>query len=330
MADRIPLLIRGMGACLPQRVMTNAELEKRLETSDDWITTRTGIRERRIAGPGENTQTLATEACRAALADAGLTPQDVDLIVLATSTPVVPLPATACFVQQALGCRTIPAFDITAACSGFVYAFSVAASMIQAGGYRHALVVGAETMSAITDYEDRGTCILLGDGAGAAVLGPATNGVSGVYDQYLGADGSGAQMIWIPAGGSLEPTSSKTLNERLHYLKMKGREVYRFAVTKMQEVIEGAVKRVGITASDLTLVVPHQSNLRIIESAAEKLGIPMDRVAVNIDRCGNTSAASIPLALDEARRTGRLKAGDWVLMAGFGAGLTWGSILLRL
>jgi 3-oxoacyl-[acyl-carrier-protein] synthase-3 len=202
--------------------------------------------------------------------------------------------------------------------------------MMSAGHYRHALIVGAETMSAVTDFEDRGTCILLGDGAGAAVLGPADNPVSGMYDHYLGADGEGAQMIWVPAGGSLEPASARTVNERLHYMKMKGREVYRFAVTKMQEVIAGAVERAGIAVTDLAMVVPHQSNLRIIESAAEKLGIPLDRMAVNIDTCGNTSAASIPLALDSARRAGRLKQGGWVWLAGFGAGLTWGSALLML
>lgn len=310
--------------------MTNADFEQTLDTSDEWIVTRTGIRERRVAAEGEDTLTFALEASKRALADAKLEPKDIGLIVVATSTPVVPLPATACFLQDALGCDPIPAFDVAAACSGFVYAFVTGASMLQAGGYKNVLVVGAEAMSAVTDFEDRGTCILLGDGAGATILSAADNDVSGVYDQFLAADGSGAQMIWVPGGGSREPASDKTINERLHYLKMKGREVYRFAVTKMQEVIAGATERAGIAPSDLALVVPHQSNLRIIESAAEKVGIPMDRVAVNIDRCGNTSAASIPLALDEARQAGRVKSGDWVLLAGFGAGLTWGSVLLRL
>jgi 3-oxoacyl-[acyl-carrier-protein] synthase-3 len=202
--------------------------------------------------------------------------------------------------------------------------------MMQTVGYRHALIVGAETMSAISDYEDRTTCILLGDAAGACVLGPADNEVSGIYDQFLGANGGGAKTIWVPAGGSLEPTTHQTVDQRQHYLKMRGREVYKFAVTKFVEVMTGAIERVGITADDVALIVPHQSNLRIIESAAQKLGLPMDRVAINIDRYGNTSAASIPVAMAEARNDGRIKSGDWVLIAGFGAGLTWGTTLLRL
>lgn len=323
-------MIRGMGCSLPERVMTNADFEKTLDTSDEWIRTRTGIRERRIAGDGENTLTMALEASQQALGDAGLEPNDVDLIVLATSTPFAPLPATACFLQDALGCRHIPAFDISAACSGFVYALVVAAGMMKPSGYRHALIIGAETMSAVTDFEDRSTCILLGDAAGAAVLSHADNDVSGIYDHFLGANGGGAEMIWVPAGGSLEPPSYRTIDERQHYLKMRGREVYKFAVTKFVEVMTGAIERVGITVDDLALVIPHQSNLRIIESAADKLGLPMDRMSVNIDRYGNTSAASIPVALAEARQTGQVKPGDWVLLAGFGAGLTWGTALLRL
>ncbi len=330
MTRRIPIQIRGMGSCLPQRVVTNADFEKSLDTSDEWIRTRTGIRERRHAGKDENTLTLSLEAARRALADANLKPEDLDLIVLATSTPYVPLPATACFVQDSLGCRHVPAFDIAAACSGFVYALVTGACMLHSGGYERVLVLGAETMSAITDFEDRGTCILLGDGAGAAILTAPDNESSGLYDQHLGADGSGAPLIWVPAGGSLEPAAARTINERLHYLKMKGRDVYRFAVTKMVEVIQDALRRSGLSPDDVALYVPHQSNLRIIESAAEKLSIGLEKMAVNIDRYGNTSAASIPLALEEARRKGRVKPGDWVLLAGFGAGLTWGSALLRL
>lgn len=324
------MMIRGMGSALPARVMTNADFEKTLDTSDEWIRTRSGIRERRIAGDGENTLTLAVQSSRAALADAGLTPADLDLIVVATCTPCVPVPATACFLQDELGCRHIPAFDLAAACSGFVYGLVTGACLMASGNYRHVLVVGSETMSRLTDFEDRTTCVLLGDGAGAVVMGPADNEVSGLYDQHLGADGSGARLIWVPAGGSQEPADTRTVNERLHYLKMRGREVYKFAVTKMQEVIQGAVERAGLTAADVALFIPHQSNLRIIESAADKLGIPMERMAVNIDRYGNTSAASIPLALEEAWRAGRLKRGDWVLLAGFGGGLTWGTALLRL
>lgn len=330
MTQRIPIMIRGMGSALPSRVVTNADFEKMIDTSDEWIRTRSGIRERRFVSKGENTLTLATEAARKALADAKLAAQDIDLIVLATCTPAYGIPATACFLQHELGCRTIPAFDIAAACSGFVYAMVTAASLMHTSGYRNILVIGAETMSAVTDFEDRATCVLLGDGSGAAVLTPADNDVSGLYDQMLGADGSGAKMIWIPAGGSAEPASVKTVNERLHYLKMQGRDVYRFAVTKMQEVLAEAIERSGISIDDLKLVIPHQSNLRIIESAAKKLGLPESKVAVNIDRCGNTSAASIPLAMEEAWRSGRITRGDWVLIAGFGGGLTWGSVLLRL
>ncbi len=324
------MTVRGTGSAVPERTVTNADFEKRIDTSDEWIRTRTGIRERRFVGPGENTLTLAVTASRRALEAAQLEPGDIDLIIVATSTPYAPLPATACFLQDALGCRHIPAFDLSAACSGFVYAFVTAAHMLGPDRYRKALVVGAETMSAVTDFEDRGTCILLGDGAGAAIISATDNGSSGLYEHSLYADGSGAQMIWVPGGGSLEPASNKTLSERMHYLKMKGREVYKFAVTRMQEVIVDTLAHAGISARDVALIVPHQSNLRIIESAAEKLGVPMDRIAINIDRYGNTSAASVPLALDESVRNGRVKGGDWVLLAGFGAGLTWGSALVRL
>lgn len=324
------MAIRGTGSAWPDRIMTNADFEKTLETSDEWIRTRTGIRERRICAPGENTLTLSKLAAERALADAGMKAADLDMIVLATCTPVVPVPSTACFLQTELGCGHIPAFDVAAACSGFVYAMVTASQFMATGKYRAILVLGAECMSSITDFEDRGTCILLGDGAGAAILTPADNDSSGLYDFCLGADGSGAQMIWVPAGGSQEPASPRTVNERLHYLKMRGREVYKFAVTKMQEVISDALARTGLSAGDLAMVIPHQSNLRIIESAAEKLGIGPEKVAVNIDRFGNTSAASIPLALDEARRDGRLQSGNWIILAGFGAGLTWGSALIRL
>ncbi|MBI4579799.1 MAG: ketoacyl-ACP synthase III [Planctomycetes bacterium] len=330
MPERIPMMIRGMGSALPSRIMTNADFEKTLDTSDEWIRTRSGIRERRIASDGENTLTLAVAAARGALANAGLTATDLDLIVLATCTPAYPIPATACFVQHELGCRPIPACDVAAACSGLVYALVAASCLMHAGGCRTVLVVGAETMSAFTDFEDRATCVLLGDGAAAAVITPADNPVSGLYDQCLGADGSGAKLIWVPAGGAAEPASTKTVNERLHFMKMKGREVYKFAVTKMREVLAEAIERAGISMADVKLVIPHQSNLRIIESAAERLGLPPEKVAVNIDRYGNTSAASIPLALEEAWRTGRVSRGDWVLLAGFGGGLTWGTALLRL
>lgn len=330
MSDRLPVAIIGVGSALPEKVMTNADFEKYLDTSDEWITTRTGIRQRRFCTNGENTLTLAVEASRKALQRAKLSAGDIDLIILATSTPAYPIPATACFLQHALGCRPIPAFDLGAACSGFIYAFVSAMSMMASGQYRHALVVGAEAMSSVTDFQDRTICVILGDAAGAVVLGPTEDQITGVYDHLLAADGSGAELIIVPAGGSAEPPTVEAIKARRHYLKMRGREIYKFAVTKMVEVIRGAVQRAGITLNDLALVIPHQSNARIIESAADKLGLPMDRVAMNIDIYGNTSAASIPLALDEAMSNRRLHKGDWVLLAGFGGGLTWGSVLLRL
>lgn len=310
--------------------MTNDDFARFLDTSDEWIRTRTGIRERRIAGEDENSLTLAITASRRALEDSGLAPADLDFIVFATTTPAYPLPSTACFLQDALGCRHIPAFDMAAACAGFVYGFVTAACLMKTGGYRHVLVVGAEKMTAVTDFEDRATCVILADGAGAAILGPPDDDRCGLYEHCLGADGSGAKLIYVPAGGSAMPASARTVAQRQHYMKMNGREVYKFAVIKMQQILIETVQRAGLTVDDLAYVVPHQSNLRIIESAAHKMGLPMDKIAVNIDRYGNTSAASIPMALEEAWRSGRVKKGDWVLMAGFGAGLTWGSALIRL
>ncbi len=330
MSNRIPFAIKGVGCALPGKVMTNDDFVKYLDTSDEWIRARTGIRERRICSNGENTLTLAVEAGRKALEKARLTPADLDLLIVATCTPAHPVPATACFVQHVLGCRHIPAFDVAAACSGFVYAFVAAASMMTTTGYKHALVIGSEAMSSITDFQDRSICVILGDGAGAAVLGPADDSVSGIYDHFLGADGSGAEMICVPAGGSAERVTVEAIQEGRHFLKMRGREIYKFAVNKMQEVIRGAAQRAGLAVDDLALIIPHQSNARIIESAADKLGIPMSRIAMNIDKYGNTSAASIPLALEEAINGQRVKKGDWVLLAGFGGGLTWGSVLVRL
>lgn len=324
------LAIAGTGSAVPQRVVTNADFAARLDTSDEWIRTRSGIKERRWVSPGEGNLSLTLEASQKALEDASMTGADIDLIIVGTVTPEYPVPGTAPFLQDALGARGVPACDINAGCSGFLYAFNMAAAMIHGGSYKTALVVGVETLSRITDMEDRTTCVLFGDGAGATILTRSDDPNQQLLFSTLGAYGDGAKLIWQPGGGSAEPASTKTVNERLHYLKMKGREVYKFAVTKMVEVVHEASEHAGITPKDLALVIPHQSNQRIIESAREKLGLTPEQMMVNIDRYGNTSSASVAICLDEARREGRIKHGDLVLMAAFGAGLTWASALLRL
>lgn len=322
--------IAGTGAHTPPRTVTNDEFAARLDTSDEWIVQRTGIRARRHAGENESTLTLATDASRDAIHDAGMTPDDIDLIVVGTTTPEHVLPSTACELQAALGCRWVPAFDVQAACSGFVFGFVAAAQFIASGMAGNALVVGAETLSRITDQDDRGTAILFGDGAGAAVVRRSAGPARRLLATRLGADGARAKAIWVPAGGSAEPASPRTLNERLHYMRMNGREVYKFAVTQMHDEVLHTLAEAGLTIDDLKLLIPHQSNQRIIESACEKLGLPIDRVLINIDRYGNTSAASVPVALHEARSTGRIQPGDHVMLVAFGAGLTWASALLRM
>ncbi|MGD8450665.1 MAG: beta-ketoacyl-ACP synthase III [Phycisphaerae bacterium] len=325
-----PVELAGTGLYVPERVVTNEDFMRRLDTSDEWIVQRTGIHERRIIGPDDSTLTMATEACKAALADAGITPEDVDLIICGTITPEYILPSTACLLQDTLGCRWVPAFDLSAACSGYVWSFLTGAQYIASGMARNVLVVGAETLTAITDMEDRATAILFGDGAGAAVLRAATDPQRGILAARQGADGKRGMLINIPAGGARHPASEKTVAERMHYMRMRGREVYKFAVTQMHEIIHETAADAGVSVADLALVVPHQSNLRIIESACERAGVPAERVLVNIDRYGNTSAASVGIALHEARRDGRIKSGDLVMLVAFGAGLTWGSVLMRV
>ena len=325
-----PVEIVGTGACIPERVIGNAELALRVDTSDEWIVQRTGIRERRQVGPGESTLTLATKASEAALAAAGITPHDVDQIIVATVTPEHPLPATGSLLQAALGCRWIPGYDLAAACSGYVWALVSGAQYIVTGLARNVLVVGAESLTTITDPLDRGTCILFGDAAGAAVIRRSENSERGILAVRMGSDGARGRFIMIPAGGSKEPATVRTVNERLHYMHMQGREVYKFAVTQMHTVIAETCADAGIGVADLKLVIPHQSNLRIIESACEKSGVPMEKVLINIDRYGNTSAASVAVGLHEARAAGRIQAGDLVLLVAFGAGLTWGSVLMRM
>ena len=329
MSKPISLKIAGTGRALPRRVMTNREFEQFLDTSDEWIRVRTGIRERRVSGDGETTAQLGVEAGRAAIADAGCQPDDIDLIICATISPEVPFPATACFIQDGLGVKNIPAFDLSAACSGFIYGLAMAGGLIESGLYRRVLLIGSENMTRVCDFEDRGSCILFGDGAGAAVITPANGSGSQLLHNLLRCDGSEVEMLWIPAGGARQPTSIDTVREKLHYVQMKGREVFKFAVKKMEEVIEQTLCESGVRPEEIKLLIPHQSNLRIIEFMRERMGLPRDRVYVNIDRLGNTSAASIPIALDEALRNGQIARGDLILFLAVGAGMTWASALVR-
>ena len=322
-------ILAGFGSQLPEKRLTNDDLSKMVDTNDEWITQRTGIRERRIAGPDESTATLATAAARKAISSAGLEPKDIELIVCATITPEMVFPSTACFVGAALGLKGIPAFDLSAACSGFIYALVTGANFVRAGQFKNVLVIGAETLSRITDYTDRSSCILFGDGAGAVVLQRSTDPARGLLYSSLHADGTGADaMKCIP--GSRFPLSELMIADRQHFMKIKGREVYKFAVMKFEELIHEAMRACELTPEQLKLIIPHQVNQRIIDSAMEKLGLPTEKAFVNIDRYGNTSAASIPIALDEAYRTGRFHIGDAVIFVAFGGGLTWANAVARI
>ena len=324
------VIIAGVGSYAPQKILTNEDLTKMVETTDEWIRTRCGIRERRIAAADEATSDLAIKASQSALLDAGVKAEEIDLLIVATCTPDYPLPSTACVVQHKLG---IPphatCFDISAACTGFLYATEIAYSLLLTNRYKCALVIGAEKLSSIVDWTDRTTCVLFGDGAGAAVLKKVDQPGIGIIGSDLGADGEMMELLYTPAGGSRCPTSAKTIAEGGHFLHMKGKEVFKNAVRVMETVAREMVEQHHLTFDQISLVIPHQANHRIIESLAGSLGVPMDRVYVNLDRFGNTSAASIPLALDEARRAGRIKPGDYTLLVAFGAGLTYGSTLIR-
>jgi 3-oxoacyl-[acyl-carrier-protein] synthase-3 len=330
MTQPIGISLRGTGSYLPARVLTNAEFAKTLDTSDEWIRTRTGIRERRIAAPGETTGSMGLTAARRALQAADLVPGDLDLILCATVTPEMMFPSTACFIQAGLGCRPIGAFDMLAACSGFVYGLAVASQFIRTGAYRNILIIGAETLSRIADYTDRSTCILFGDGAGAAVLSATDEPGRGLQYFRLYADGSNPELLCMPGGGSRHPATAESVAQRLHYLKLNGREIYKFAVTRLQELIQEALEDCQLTPDDIALVIPHQVNGRIIESAVRHLNFPPEKVVSNLERYGNTSAASVPIALDEAVRGGQVKPGDRVLLVAFGGGLTWASAVLTL
>ena len=318
----------GWGKYVPGRVLTNDDLSRMVDTSDEWIRTRTGIRERHVAEDGETTASTAIQAARQALEVAGLRPAQLDLIVVATVTPDYLFPAAACLVQDALGATRAAAFDLSAGCSGFIYGLSIAAHLVCAGVYRTVLVIGAETLSRITDWTDRDTCVLFGDGAGAVVL-QAGEDEGGVLATVLGADGSGGDLLRLPAGGSRNPASHQTVAEGLHFIQMKGREVFRFAVRTMPAATQQVLEMAGLSLADLNLLIPHQANQRIIEAAARALDLSPEVVYSNVERYGNTSAASIPIALSEAAEEGRIQPGDLVVCVGFGAGLTWGAAAIR-
>ncbi|AMV23048.1 3-oxoacyl-[acyl-carrier-protein] synthase 3 [Gemmata sp. SH-PL17] len=333
MTQLLGVALRGTGSSLPARIVPNEEFTDvlNLDTSDEWIRTRTGIRERRFAGQGETSATLGTAAARLAIESAGLTPEDIDLIVCATVTPDLMSPSAATLIQAGLGCRHIPAFDVSAACSGFLYALSVGAQFIRTGAAKHALVIGAEVLSRILDFTDRNSCILFGDGAGAVVLSgtPVLN--AGVRTIRLYSDGSRQELIQVPSRVTPNPPPGPPQLQRLDHMRLSGREVFRFAVTRMVELIEQAetdLRELGLNGIDA--LIPHQVNQRIIDSALETTGFPRHKVMVNLDKYGNTSAASVPIALDEALRTGRCKPGDTVLLVAFGGGLTWSSAIITL
>jgi 3-oxoacyl-[acyl-carrier-protein] synthase-3 len=324
------VIIAGVGSYAPKRILTNAELTTMVDTTDEWIVSRSGIRERHIAAADEATSDLAIHAARAALLDANIPASEIDLLIVATATPDYPLPSTACVVQHKLG---IPAhatcFDISAACSGFLYALEIAYGQLLTNRYKCAVIVGAEKLSSIVDWQDRTTCVLFGDAAGSAVLRKSDQPGIGIIGSDLGADGQMLELLYTPAGGSRCPASAQTVAEGGHFLHMKGKEVFKNAVRVMETVAREMVEQHHLTFDQINLVIPHQANIRIIEALSSNLGVPLERFYINLDRFGNTSAASIPLALDEARRAGKIKPGDYTLLVAFGAGLTYGSTLIR-
>lgn len=320
--------IVGMGSYVPDRILTNYDLEKMVDTSDEWIVSRTGIKERRICQKDQATSDLAVVAARRALANAGLTPQDIDLIIVATISPDMLFPSTSCLVQAALAAGHAAAFDLSAGCSGFVYGLVTGAQFVQTGLYNRVLVIGADALSRLTDWEDRRTCILFGDGAAAAIVSRVPTGY-GLRASFLRADGSGQSSLCMPAGGSRRPASLETVQNREHFIKMEGPEVFKFAVKVMQEATQEVLEKSQLTLADIKLFVPHQANIRIIEASLNRMGVEAERVFLNVGKYGNTSAASVGIALDEALQAGRIAEGDYILLVGFGAGLTWGSLLLK-
>lgn len=329
MSKRIAAKITAVAGYVPPRVVTNADLEKIVDTSDEWIRTRTGIRERHYAEPGIASSHLGTEAAKKLLAAKGLAPEEIDMIVVATVTPDMLFPATACLIQNRLGATKAWGFDLSAACSGFAYALTVGAQFVGAGSHKKVLVVGTDVMTSILDFKDRATCVLFGDGAGAVLLEPASNDTEGIVDFSHDIDGSGGGNLYMPAGGSLHPPSCETVEKRMHYVHQEGQQVFKYAVKRQAELACQMLERNGISSRDLALVVPHQANLRIIRAMQERLGVDDSKVLVNIDRYGNTTAATIPLGLVDAVEQKRLRKGDLVLLIAVGAGYTAGSVLMR-
>ncbi len=324
-----PVAITGTGKYVPERVLTNADLQSMVDTSDEWIIERTGIKKRRIAAENEATSDLAAAAAREALENAGVAAADLDLIIVATFTPDMLFPSTACLVQKALGAAKATCFDISGACSGFLYGIEIARNFIATGAAQSVLVVGADKVSGVVDWTDRNTCVLFGDGAGAAVLQPAAEGGSTILSTYSGSNGCLDEILNVPAGGSRLPLTEENMGSKLNTMKMAGREVYRHAVHTMVSAAKEALARSGLTIADIDCFIPHQANLRIIETIAHKLNVPMERFFINLTEYGNTSAAAVAIALDEAQRSGRIKRGDNILMVVFGGGLTWASVVVR-
>jgi len=325
--DEVRVGIIGVGSHLPKKVLTNEDLEKMVDTSDEWITTRTGIKERRIADDAIATSDMAKDACEEALKDAGMKASDIDLIIVATITPDMPLPSTACILQSKLDAKNAVCFDISAACAGFIYGISAAEAYIKSGLYKNALVVGSEKLSAFTDWKDRNTCVLFGDGAGAVVLAPVKRG--GILSTYLGSDGTQADLLKVPAGGSKIPATKKTVDERLHYIKMSGSELFKHAVKIMADAGNKAASILNYACDDIDWVIPHQANIRILNAVADRMKLNSKKIYLNIRRYGNMSSASTAVALVDAVKEGRIKKGDIVVLDAFGAGLVWGAMVIE-
>lgn len=325
---KIKAFIKGTGSYLPEKILTNKDLEKIVDTSDEWITTRTGIKERRIASEQEAASDLGTKAAQKALAMASCSAEEIDCLIVATITGDMPFPSTACFIQHQLGARNAVCFDLAAACCGFVYALNVGKSFIESGTYKKIVIIAVDLLSRITDWTDRNTCVLFGDGAGAVVLEPSESG-RGIESVFLGSNGSAADLLYMPGGGSRQPATEESVAKRLHYLKMSGNEVFKLAVKAMLDSARGALDMAGLKCEDINLLIPHQANIRIIEATAKRLKLPQEKIFVNIHKYGNISGATTAIGLDEAYREGRIKKGDYVELVAFGAGLTWGAAVIK-